>query len=89
LSQLQRQCDQSGWREYLDGRPVHCGTILEMWMCIDPDTTPCSYEWVAGRYEWTCLPKDRATFIYEDTDGLRKTVVIYSWLQFRWPAGAT
>jgi len=40
---LERRRDAGGWRDYLDARPVHCGTPIELAL---PDGT-----WWAGRYE--------------------------------------
>ena len=44
----------SGYRQYLDGRAVHTGTVLEV--LTDEG-------WKAGRYEWSCIPPEQAFLI--------------------------
>jgi hypothetical protein len=40
-------------RYYLDGDPVNCGTVLELFDAGD---------WILGRFEWSGNPADAPTF---------------------------
>jgi hypothetical protein len=58
-------------RYYLDGEPVNCGTLLELFDAGD---------WSVGRFEWSGIPTDAPTFhIGERVIGLTRDRLL------RWP----
>lgn len=52
-TQLIEASDAGGRRHFLDGRPVHAGTTLELLM---PDG-----HWLSGRYEWNFVAGEAPT----------------------------
>ena len=64
----------SGYRHYLDGKAVCCGTLLE----IRTDGG-----WQTGRYEWSCNPDSQA-FLVTDTDA-DEAITLDTYSLLRWP----
>lgn len=70
--------DAGGWRHYLDGRPVSCGSALEMFI---PDDGPGF--WVPGRYESTLNGPDCQASFLGEVAGL---FPVSHYTVLRWPA---
>lgn len=66
--------DASGYRHYLDGRPVHAGTIVEI---LTDDG------WVTGRYEWN-FAIDSEPFVVTNSEHNRAFLLDANSL-LRWP----
>jgi hypothetical protein len=62
MGPLEVQQEDGGLRHYLDGEPVHAGTVLER---LKADGT-----WEAGRYEWSFRPDERPALYTSEEDGV-------------------
>lgn len=47
--------DSGGWRDYLEGKPIHCGEQLQLWT---------GDEWIYTRYEMGDYQKQGKRHIY-------------------------
>lgn len=64
-SSLRLEREDSGPRHYLEGRPVHAGTTLELalaWGSVQSAATDPDPVWLRGRYEWSFRPDDPPRF---------------------------
>jgi len=69
---LELRREAGGMRNYLAGKPVHAGDILELWK---------AGAWLRGRYEWTFRTDDEPVlYLAED-----KAVCLSSADVLRWP----
>ena len=64
----------SGSRHYLDGRPVHAGSFLQL---LTDDG------WIDGRYEWS-YDADERPYLVTDTDK-DEGVRLDAYALLRWP----
>jgi hypothetical protein len=66
--------DGGGPRYFLDGQPVHAGTLLEL---LEPDGT-----WMLGRYEWSRRRGECPRFCYDNNT---PPVMLGVDARLRWP----
>ena len=78
-TQINASDDASGFRDMLDGRPIHAGDALDLWV---------GGAWVRGHYE-SNVPARRGLFVTTATDpaGLRALTLVIDRpvMLFRWP----
>ena len=83
--------DAGGRRDFLDGRPIHCGTTLELQAIEEggDDYGSFSVSLSTGhlvRYELTWLPGDeRRIDLYVGVGGHTFMTSLEPWMRFRWP----
>lgn len=66
--------ESGGLRHYLDGKPVHAGSMLEL---LEPDGS-----WLLGRYEWSFCRGDEPSFYL----GVGQMRMLGADARLRWPA---
>jgi hypothetical protein len=71
--------DCGGRRHFLDGRPVHCGTVLEIYLPSRPGA-----RWHRARYESTLQGDCEAWLTFDDDTCVR----VREQDELRWPKGA-
>lgn len=64
--------DGGGWRDFLDGRAIHCGTQLQLWL---------GDHWIYARYEIGDYWEREA--VLHSVDGER--ALNRDTMRFRWP----
>lgn len=90
--QLELRRDPSGWRHYLGGEPVQCGTLLELqaldWR--DGEWTPVADEGVPVRYEAALWATAEPTPVLIGALGGRVVTLPFDAesMRFRWPGVA-
>lgn len=70
----------SGWRHYLQGEPIHCGTGLELY--ADDPLNPDAY--IRGHYEANLSPSEREPVVWLCTNIGDMRVNLHL-AHFRWP----
>lgn len=83
---IRRDEGVNGWRHYLDGQPIHCGTGLELqsieWKADDyGEFTVRQPAGVRVRYETS----GDHVVLYADIGGHEFTCGAEPWMRFRWP----
>lgn len=73
--QLEFRDDDNGPRHYLDGKPVHCGTVLEAKCML------CE-QWHSFRYESSGPISDHNAYLVGQDD---RCLAISQMCAFRWP----
>jgi len=73
-STLELHQEIGGWRDYLDGRPIHCGD--QLMLLTDAG-------WIWARYEADLRPGSDAAGYLESTDRTRTLDRVQ--MRFRWP----
>lgn len=90
-----RHSEREGTRDYLDGKPIHCGTGLEL-QAIEyrsDDYGEFALKLATGvrvRYElaWPPGGADRQIILHGSIGGHEFTATADSWMRFRWPETA-
>lgn len=80
----------SGFRHYLDGKAVTCGTTLELQSLEDrydeyDEYTACLQRGVRVRYEASLCGPEPVVTLYFHVDGHNFTAGADQWMRFRWP----
>lgn len=98
-SQLRLGDDGGGWRQYLNGEPISCGTLLELEEHSYTITRGGNEEfaptgnWIPVRYEvaWRTDPRTsrtiRVPMMHKRVGGYEFTCPIEDHHKFRWPRG--
>lgn len=91
MGPLELRQESSGLRYYLDGRPVHAGTFLELRLypdaVVNDHHVAVGPSWLIGRYEWNCRPGTRPIFFFTVADGLTGiSATLPDGAICRWPA---
>lgn len=55
--------DAGGFRQFLDGKPLHAGTMIDVFF-------PEQWIWIAGRYEWSFRADAPACVVIPDVGNL-------------------
>lgn len=85
--------DAGGRRDYLDGKPIHCGTTLELQAVDYAEDDFGSYSvtvdrWTTVRYELTWKPDGkRKIVLFKYVDGHQFVTEWNATMRFRWPRG--
>jgi hypothetical protein len=87
---LERRQEDGGFRDYLDGKPIHCGTGLELQSVEyrSDDYGEYSLKLPTGvcvRYELAWGPGERAVMLHGDLGGHEFVAKHKLWMLFRWP----
>jgi hypothetical protein len=72
----------TGWRHFLDGRPVECGATLEAVSVREKGDKGRCQKWVRVRYESALDGKDCLVILHHE-DGSETQA--HDWHHFRWP----
>lgn len=89
-SELEVRREPGGLRHYLDGRPVHCGTALEL-QAVEykeddaGDYTRALPRGAVVRYEATQNGVTINATLHRDVDGHEFGARCEAWFRFRWP----
>ncbi len=86
-SPIVRSEDRGGRRDFLDGRPIHCGSGLELQIIETREDdygqfTVWTAKGVRVRYE---LEPDKRITLYAPVAGISFTHAHEPWMRFRWP----
>lgn len=73
-SPINNGTDGGGWRQYLDGIPIHAGAAIDRWQ---------AGRWQLGRYE-TDYPRRVGLFYWSDASGEHADDIDRA-MRFRWP----
>lgn len=90
-SPLVVQREPGGLRHYLDGKPIHCGSFLELQRVTTKSDDYGEYNVAlqAGdvvRYEASILEREIHATLYADVGGHTfRAPVDEEWMRFRWP----
>lgn len=74
MKRIQIGNDSGGWRDYLDGKPIHCGEQLQMWNSDEE-----KWEW--ARYEMGDRRKHEVLLV----NGEGEWWLDRDTMLFRWP----
>jgi hypothetical protein len=91
-SLIERGSDRGGDRDFLDGKPIHCGSALDLQaMEFRSDDYGEYTAWIAKgtivRYEveWVAPPAKKRIVLYTTVAGHTFTAHHEEWMRFRWP----
>jgi len=81
--------DGGGWRQYLDGEPIHCGAVLELQEleCRSDDYGEYTVRKATGIvvcYEVAWVHGARVGMLHLPIGGHEFSKPIDSWMRFRW-----
>ena len=63
--------DSGGWRDFLDGKPIHCGDQLQLWT---------GDRWVYARYEMCDRSLREVVLASDDQDRwLERDTMLFRW----------
>lgn len=79
--------DQGGRRDFLDGKPIHCGTVLELAAIVTDAEGRTSFtgKAIAVRYEAQLYSDAGLRTLHADVGGHEVVMRLEPWLYFRWP----
>lgn len=84
-----RRDDGDGWRHYLNGEPVHCGSgLLLAHAGVDvPKLVPLQFMPVRYESPLATMPegKEPPALLYLDVHGHEALIRAHSGMRFRWP----
>lgn len=89
-SALERREEAGGWRDYLDGEPVHCGAVLELQSRRFEADDFGEYALAEGngtrvRYELGWKDRVRVVVLHAYVGGREFTSLADRYMRFRWP----
>jgi hypothetical protein len=92
MGQLRLETDAGGLRHYLDGKPVHCGTTLELQAVEYPvkngeEQGPVLVNrWIRVRYEASLWRREQCVVtLYAEIGGHTAKLDHFDSMRFRWP----
>ena len=89
---IERREDPGGWRDYLEGSPIHCGGQIEL-QAVEyrgddfGEYTVWLDKAVTVRYEADLSCEDGGIGLYTSIGGHEFRATHEGWMRFRWPKG--
>ncbi len=85
---IQLGSDSGGWRDFLDGQPIHCGDQLQLWDG-EPEGASLRHRWLYARYEMGDRHLREVVLCSVEGDGRVANRLRHRWLdrdtmRFRW-----